>query len=126
MKYAIVADIHANLEALRVVLEDSKAQECTHYACLGDIVGYNANPKECLEIIRAMNMPCVKGNHDEYASVDDECENFRAIAADAIKWTRKKLTEGERQWMKELKMIRFTPRAAMTEQSTTELSILFS
>ena len=46
MKYAIIADIHANLEALRVVLDDAKKQNCTHYVCLGDVVGYNANPKE--------------------------------------------------------------------------------
>ena len=64
MKFAIIADIHANLEALQVVLEDIKEQKCTHYACLGDVVGYNANPKECLDIIRAMKMPVVKGNHD--------------------------------------------------------------
>ena len=39
MKFAIIADIHANLEALQVVLEDIKSQQCTHYACLGDVVG---------------------------------------------------------------------------------------
>src|SRR5712671_5365649 len=55
MKYAIIADIHANLEAFQVVLEDTKAQKCTHYACLGDVVGYNANPKECLDIVRSMS-----------------------------------------------------------------------
>ena len=66
MRYAIIADIHANLEALQVVLGDAKTQKCTHHVCLGDVVGYNANPKECLDIIRDMGMPCVKGNHDEY------------------------------------------------------------
>ena len=70
MRYAIIADIHANLEALQVVLEDIKQQKCTHYACLGDVVGYNANPKECLDIVRSMGMPCVKGNHDEYCSAE--------------------------------------------------------
>ena len=58
MKFAIIADIHANLEAFQVVLEDIKQQKCTHYACLGDVVGYNANPKECLDIVRKMDMPC--------------------------------------------------------------------
>ena len=52
MKFAIIADIHANLEAFQVVLEDIKQQKCTHFACLGDVVGYNANPKECLDIVR--------------------------------------------------------------------------
>ena len=76
MKYAIIADIHANLEALEVVLDDIKAQGCSHVVCLGDVVGYNANPKECLDIIRGMNIPCVKGNHDEYCSAEVDLEGF--------------------------------------------------
>ena len=50
MKFAIIADIHANLEALQVVLEDTQQQKCTHYACVGDVVGYNANPS-LLEVV---------------------------------------------------------------------------
>jgi len=106
MKYAIIADIHANLEALQVVLEDSKSQKCTHYVCLGDVVGYNANPKECLDIIRGMGMPCVKGNHDEYCSTETNLEGFNPHAAEAIQWTRHQLTEEDRQWLKDLKYIR--------------------
>jgi predicted phosphodiesterase len=106
MKYSIIADIHANLEALEVVLEDAKAQKCTHYACLGDVVGYNANPKECLDKIRDMNMPCVKGNHDEYCSTDTNLEGFNPHAAEAIEWTRQQLTEEDRQWLRDLKYIR--------------------
>ena len=56
MKFAIIADIHGNLEAFQVVLEDCKKQQVTHYACLGDVVGYNANPKECLDIVRTTNI----------------------------------------------------------------------
>jgi len=82
MKYAVIADIHANLEAFEVVLEDTRAQNCTHYCCVGDVVGYNANPKECLEIVRSMGMPCVKGNHDEYCSVDEQLDGFNANAAE--------------------------------------------
>ena len=106
MKFAIIADIHANLEALRVVLEDTKAQGCTHHFCLGDVVGYNANPRECLEIVRSMNMPCVKGNHDEYCSGDEELEGFNPHAKEAINWTRHQLTEDDRLWLKSLKYIR--------------------
>jgi predicted phosphodiesterase len=106
MKYAIIADIHANLEALQVILEDIKLQRCTHYACLGDVVGYNANPKECLDIIRNMGMPCVKGNHDEYCSIETNLEGFNPHAAEAVNWTRRQLTEEDRQWLRELKYIR--------------------
>lgn len=106
MKYAIIADIHANLEALQVVLEDIKNQKCTHYACLGDVVGYNANPKECLDIVRSMGMPCVKGNHDEYCSIDSNLEGFNPHAAEAVNWTRRQLTEEDQQWLRDLKYIR--------------------
>lgn len=106
MKFAIIADIHANLEAFQVVLEDTKKQKVTHYACLGDVVGYNANPKECLDIVRAMNMPCVKGNHDEYCSSEEHLEGFNPAAAEAVNWTRKQLNEGDRQWLRELKYTR--------------------
>jgi predicted phosphodiesterase len=106
MKYAIIADIHANLEALQVVLEDTKLQKCTHYACLGDVVGYNANPKDCLDIVRNMAMPCVKGNHDEYCSIETNLEGFNPHAAEAVNWTRRQLTEEDRQWLRDLKYIR--------------------
>ena len=71
MRIALFGDIHANLEALNAVLEDSNAQGCTQWVCLGDIVGYNANPGECLELIRSKEYPVVKGNHDEDASGDN-------------------------------------------------------
>ncbi len=103
MKFAIIADIHANLEALEVVLEDARQQRVTHYACLGDVVGYNANPKECLDIIRSMNMPCVKGNHDEYCSQDEHLEGFNPHAAEAVEWTRSKLSAEDRAWLRDLK-----------------------
>jgi len=106
MKYAIIADIHANLEALEVVLADAKAMKVTHYACLGDVVGYNANPKECLDIIRSMGMPCVKGNHDEYCSADIQLDGFNPHAAEAVSWTRQQLTEEDCQWLRELRYIR--------------------
>jgi predicted phosphodiesterase len=106
MKFAILADIHSNLEALEAVLADTKEQKCTHYACLGDIVGYNANPKECLDIIRTMGMPCVKGNHDEYCSVDEDLEGFNPQAAEAVEWTRNKLSADDRKWLRDLKYLR--------------------
>src|SRR5580658_2676510 len=54
MRFGIFGDIHSNLEALEAVLEDMQAQAVTHTVCIGDIVGYNANPRECLEFLRAL------------------------------------------------------------------------
>src|ERR1043165_9451951 len=113
MKYAVIADIHANLEALEVVLEDSRIQKCTHYCCVGDVVGYNANPKECLDIVRGMAMPCVKGNHDEYCSTDESLEGFNPHAADAVNWTRKQLPEDDKKWIREFKYVRLVASFSM-------------
>jgi len=113
MKFAIIADIHANLEAFQVVLADIKEQKCTHYACVGDVVGYGANPKECLEIVRSMGMPCVKGNHDEYCSSEEQLDGFNPHAAEAVNWTRLQLTEEERQWLRDLKYFRMVTSFSM-------------
>ena len=107
MRYAILGDIHANLDALQVILEDAKKEKVTHYACVGDLVGYNPNPKECIDIVRDMNMPCVKGNHDEYASVEDDCIGFRPMAAEAIRWTRQQLGAEDKKYLKNLKFVRY-------------------
>ena len=113
MRYAVIADIHANLEALEVVLNDAKAQQCTHYCCVGDVVGYNANPKECLDIVRSMGMPVVKGNHDEYCSTEDNLEGFNPHAAEAVSWTRKQLNPDDRKWLREFKYIRLVASFTM-------------
>lgn len=102
MKFAILADIHANLEALQAVLADSREQKCTNYAFLGDFVGYNADPKACLDIVRSMDAPCVKGNHDEYCAVESAPEGFNPRAARAVEWTRNQLTAEDRRWLHNL------------------------
>jgi len=106
MKFAILSDIHSNYEALQVVLADTKAQQCTNYVCLGDIVGYGPNPLECLEAVRALNCPTVIGNHDEYCASEIDLTGFNPMAADAIKWTRKQLSDEQRTWLRNLKYIR--------------------
>ena len=102
MKFAIIADIHANLEAFQAVLGDAKQHGCTHHAFLGDFVGYCADPKACLDIVRSMNAPCVKGNHDEYCAADVPLDGFNPTAAKAVEWTRKQLTEDDRRWLQSL------------------------
>ena len=106
MRFAIFGDIHANLEALTAVLADAEKHEVTHYVCLGDVVGYNANPRECLEIVRNLDCPVVKGNHDEQASMEDELVGFNPLAEEAINWTRDQLNAEDKQWLRDLKMVR--------------------
>jgi predicted phosphodiesterase len=106
MKFAILSDIHANLEALQAVLDDAQQQQCTQYVCLGDVVGYGPNPIECLEMIRKLNCPIVMGNHDEYCAGEMDLTGFNPVAAEAIKWTRPQLSEEQRTWLRNLKFIR--------------------
>lgn len=106
MKYAILSDIHGNYEALQAVLKHAAEQKCTHYVCLGDIVGYGPNPCECLETIRALNCPVVMGNHDEYCAKDAHLVGFNPMAAEGIKWTRDQLSEEQKAWLRDLKYVR--------------------
>jgi len=106
MKYAIFGDIHANLEALETVLYDASERGCTDYVCIGDIVGYNANPVECLNRVRDMNCPVVKGNHDEEAILDTSLEGLNPLAKRAMEWTRAQLNEKDRKWLGDLKLVR--------------------
>ncbi|MBM3860404.1 MAG: metallophosphoesterase family protein [Verrucomicrobia bacterium] len=103
MKYAILGDIHSNLESLRAVLDHAKSQHCAHFISLGDVVGYGPNPKECLDIVRSLNCPVVMGNHDEYCGSVLDLAGFNPMASDAIKWTRDHLTEDDREWLRNLK-----------------------
>ena len=106
MRIAIFGDIHANLEALEAVLKDAMEQGVSEYVCMGDIVGYNADPSACLEIVRAMDCPTVKGNHDEDASGSHSLESMNPVAAAALEWTRQQLTDEQRQWLARLRMVR--------------------
>jgi predicted phosphodiesterase len=106
MRYAIFGDVHANFEALQAVLEDARANEVTHYVCLGDLVGYNADPVACLELVRAMECPIVKGNHDEQACEVTDLSYFNPLAARAIQWTRDQLNDEQKEWLKALKFSR--------------------
>ncbi len=106
MKIAIFGDIHANLEALEAVMEDADGQGCTQFACIGDIVGYNANPRECLALVRELDCPVVKGNHDEEASSDTDITGLNPLARSALEWTREALDEEDKSWLRELRMLR--------------------
>src|SRR5690349_18949723 len=106
MRYAILSYIHANLEALEAVLEDARALSCTEFVCLGDVVGYNANPSECVARIQELKCPVVKGNHDEQASIAVTKEGFNELAEEAIDWTRENLSADDKAWLADLRLTR--------------------
>jgi predicted phosphodiesterase len=92
VRLALISDIHANLEALQATLADIAARGLERIVCLGDIVGYNANPAECIALIRAANALCVAGNHDLAVCGRMPSRNFPATAARAIAWTHRHLS----------------------------------
>ena len=89
MRRALISDIHGNLEALEVVLDDIKAQGITEVFCLGDIIGYGPNPRECIDLVMENSRVTLLGNHDQGAMFDPE--GFNIGAEKAIFWTRDQL-----------------------------------
>ena len=88
MKRAILSDIHANLEALEAVLADMAKEGVDSIYCLGDIVGYGPNPRECIDRVMSFDLS-ILGNHDQGALYDPE--GFSSGAERAIFWTRDQL-----------------------------------
>lgn len=100
---AILSDIHANYHALCAVVEDLSAEQCTDIVCLGDVVGYNAYPRECLDYIRSLSCPVVKGNHDEEVSTPSMVSaRMNPAARMAMEWTRTQLDQEQLLWLARL------------------------
>ena len=102
MKRALISDIHSNLEGLSAVLADIREQGIEEVYCLGDVVGYGPNPRECIDEIMKCTR-CLLGNHDQGALFDPE--GFNTGAERAIFWTRDQLEncgagspDGHRRW----------------------------
>lgn len=102
MRYAIISDIHSNLEALTAALAHIEREGADRIICLGDIVGYHANPNECIELIRQRDILSVAGNHDRAAAGMKDPVDFSPSARRAIYWTRKALSEASRQFLEDL------------------------
>ena len=102
MRYAIISDIHANLEAFQAVLAKIADLMVDKTLCLGDITGYNASPNECIEIIRNENIVCIMGNHDSRTSGLESPGNVNALAKRAILWTREQLTPASKEFLASL------------------------
>jgi diadenosine tetraphosphatase ApaH/serine/threonine PP2A family protein phosphatase len=99
MKYAIISDIHGNIEALNAVLRDIKRRGADVTVCLGDIVGYYPNPRQCVDIVRARAAVCVAGNHD-YAAVErTDTSNFTYFAFSAMEWTKRNISDHDRAFL---------------------------
>ncbi|GAC1576774.1 MAG: metallophosphoesterase family protein [Candidatus Elarobacter sp.] len=97
MRYAVVSDVHSNIEALDTAFAEMRDDDAL--LCLGDIVGYGPNPNECVEKIRARATATVLGNHDVAAIDDFGLAYFNPAARDALRWTQTVLTAENRAWL---------------------------
>lgn len=101
MRIAIFSDIHSNLEALEAVLGHALGHKVDRYVCLGDVVGYGANPNECIDLLLSLpSSSCLLGNHD--AAVLGLPGNMKKDARRVILWTREVLTKTSIWFLKEL------------------------
>ena len=105
MRYLILTDIHANLEALETCLKDARARGYDETLVLGDIVGYGPDPNAVIEAIRRLKPKAiVRGNHDKVALGMNQAEGFHAAARAAAHWMLESLTEQNREWLVALPM----------------------
>lgn len=104
MRYAIISDIHGNLDALEVVLKVAR-KVVDHIVCLGDVVGYGPQPAECLRQLQDHNCTLVAGNHD-YAVADKiDISNFNVYARESTLWTRDNLDGEALEFLADLPLI---------------------
>jgi predicted phosphodiesterase len=104
MIYGIIADIHGNLEALVAVLEgiNSNKEKIEKIICLGDIVGYGADPAECIRITEEISDVILAGNHDFAVCGQTKIEDFNSYAKEAVLWSKNALNEQEIDFLKGL------------------------
>ncbi|MGO9751903.1 MAG: metallophosphoesterase family protein [Solirubrobacteraceae bacterium] len=113
MRVAIVSDIHGNRQALEAVLDELDACGLDALWCLGDIVGYGAEPEACVEAIRRRAAICLAGNHDLGVTGTLALSDFSYAARTAAEWTRAQITAGTRAYLRSL--------APMHEQASVGL-----
>jgi predicted phosphodiesterase len=103
MRYLILTDIHANLEALEACLADAATQGFDQLIVLGDLVGYCADPNAVVERIRGLEpVAIVRGNHDKVSSGLESAQGFNSVARLAASWTSTALTDSNRRWVSDL------------------------
>lgn len=104
MRYAVISDIHANIEALLTVMREINKKHVNEIVCLGDVVGYGANPDEVAEIIRNEVKYTVRGNHDDALHDESTYSMINPYAKAAIDYSRSVLSQESSKWLKGLPM----------------------
>jgi predicted phosphodiesterase len=117
MTYGLISDIHGNLEALEAVLSQLEGA-VEGFLCLGDIVGYGADPGACVDRVRALpDVICVAGNHDLAAIGRYDLEWFNPLAREAIQWTSEQLSPEQHSYLASLQLTVHVDRALLVHGS---------
>lgn len=113
MKMAIISDVHSNIEALSVALEWIDTHEVDHIYCLGDVVGYGADPNPCCDLLRERGVVTLMGNHDAAVVGVMDTDYYYAAARDAIFWTRGQLSADNFRWLYGLPYTHMTDKVGL-------------
>jgi len=105
MRYGIFSDVHSNLEALEAVIAAYRKEAIDKYLCIGDVVGYAANPNECVQKVKALAMIALAGNHDQASVNLLSIDYFNPQASEAIIWTKDNLNEQSNFFLEPLKLV---------------------
>jgi diadenosine tetraphosphatase ApaH/serine/threonine PP2A family protein phosphatase len=119
VRYAIVSDVHGNLEALRAVLDDAAAR-ADGVVCLGDSVGYGADPAACVELLDRRARAIVAGNHEYGVAGRLDLDWFNRWARAAAEWTRERLDDDHRAWLGALPLVRELEDATLVHASPAQ------
>jgi predicted phosphodiesterase len=114
MRVAVLSDLHANLEALTAVFARIDTLSVDRIYCLGDIVGYHADPDACVRLVKERCALCIRGNHDRAALGEIEPYDFGRVGRHAILWTRRTMSSDSRAFLASLPRFLSTPDCVLT------------
>jgi predicted phosphodiesterase len=102
MRIALLSDVHGNLPAFKAVLADIDSGDAEQLWCLGDLVGYGAQPDDCVALARERCDLCLAGNHDLVVIEEIPISDFSSSAAAAARWTQENISEESRSFLRGL------------------------
>jgi diadenosine tetraphosphatase ApaH/serine/threonine PP2A family protein phosphatase len=120
LRYALISDIHSNIQALEAVLGVVKCLGVDKTLCLGDVVGYGAKPGECISLVRESCDLVLLGNHDAAAVGKSSTDYFNYMARSAIEWTRGVLSVEEIAYLENLPLQKSLDNMALTHATFSE------
>ena len=121
MRYGLISDIHGNLEALRAVLNNLEKERIDSYLCIGDIIGYGANPKECIEIVKSLKPEVlIAGNHEWGLLGFLNLDYFNQYAREALIWTKDAISHAELEYLKSFKLTSVDKKMTLVHGSLNE------